>query len=238
MPLLALVWGCNKDKNEEPVSQAVAAFSISSTSVNIEKEVTFTNASKEATIYDWNFGDGNTSTEENPIHKYTAEGEYTVRLIASNQQNSDTIEQKITVTDPSIKLPTYTSGEMSYWGSWEGSLNDNMDLRLYTGVDDDETDQVLWLETYFSGSDITNFDNGIYTFNQSTDALTFDDGSYGPRNAPSYSHEEGHIKIKGGSVIISRENNIYTITIDVTDENGQRLKGSYTGPLDYYDKSE
>jgi PKD repeat protein len=42
----------------------------------------------------WNFGDGNTSTEENPDHIYTTPGEYTVSLTASNSAGSDT-ETKI-----------------------------------------------------------------------------------------------------------------------------------------------
>src|SRR5688572_1562887 len=31
--------------------------------------------------YEWDFGDGSTSTEMGPSHTYTTEGEYTVRLI-------------------------------------------------------------------------------------------------------------------------------------------------------------
>lgn len=37
----------------------------------------------------WNFGDGNTSTEQNPLHTYANTGNYTVSLTASNAFGSD-----------------------------------------------------------------------------------------------------------------------------------------------------
>lgn len=42
--------------------------------------VKFTNESTNAFGYRWNFGDGTSSTEENPEHKYAATGNYTVTL--------------------------------------------------------------------------------------------------------------------------------------------------------------
>ncbi|NLA32194.1 MAG: PKD domain-containing protein, partial [Methanomicrobiales archaeon] len=50
----------------------------------------------------WDFGDGNTSTGQNPIHTYTAPGTYAVRLTASKGSQSDSITKTayITVTDP------------------------------------------------------------------------------------------------------------------------------------------
>ncbi|RLD50871.1 MAG: hypothetical protein DRI94_07575, partial [Bacteroidetes bacterium] len=48
------------------------------------QEVSFTNNSVNATDYLWNFGDGNTSTNKNPIHTYSASDTYTVMLTASN----------------------------------------------------------------------------------------------------------------------------------------------------------
>jgi PKD repeat protein len=44
------------------------------------KEVTFTSTSQNAKTYEWDFGDGGTSTEANPVHIYDAYGEYTVKL--------------------------------------------------------------------------------------------------------------------------------------------------------------
>jgi hypothetical protein len=48
-----------------------------------ERVVTFDNRSKGATSYAWDFGDGETSTEENPVHEYPAFGLYTASLVAT-----------------------------------------------------------------------------------------------------------------------------------------------------------
>ncbi|MCX6697586.1 MAG: PKD domain-containing protein [Methanoregula sp.] len=42
------------------------------------------------TIWLWDFGDGTTSSEQNPRHIYPSEGAYDVRLTASNTYGSDT----------------------------------------------------------------------------------------------------------------------------------------------------
>lgn len=62
-----------------------------------ESEVYFDNTSTGATGYQWNFGDGGTSTSENPIHAYTEAGAYTVGLNAWNDYCSDTYQMVVTV---------------------------------------------------------------------------------------------------------------------------------------------
>lgn len=47
-------------------------------------DVQFTNLTQEATVFNWNFGDGRVSTEYEPAHTYTDPGEYFVTLIATN----------------------------------------------------------------------------------------------------------------------------------------------------------
>jgi gliding motility-associated-like protein len=46
-------------------------------------DVQFTDLTPGATSWQWDFGDGNTSTLQNPSHRYTAVGNYTVTLTAS-----------------------------------------------------------------------------------------------------------------------------------------------------------
>jgi PKD repeat protein len=59
--------------------------------------VTFADQSVNALTYAWDFGDTNTSTDQNPTHTYTADGTYTVTLIVTSACASDTISQDITV---------------------------------------------------------------------------------------------------------------------------------------------
>ena len=70
-------------------------------------EVMFTDQStNEPVSWDWAFGDGNVSTEQNPTHAYAASGTYTVQLIAGNDFGTDTASQEVTVVVTSInELP-------------------------------------------------------------------------------------------------------------------------------------
>jgi PKD repeat protein len=61
-------------------------------------QIQFTNLSTGATTYDWDFGDGNTSTLENPINNYLENGDFDVMLIATSGAGcSDTIIQTVEV---------------------------------------------------------------------------------------------------------------------------------------------
>jgi|GEM_PF-1693738 len=54
-------------------------------------EVTFTDISVgNADTWLWDFGDGDTSTDQNPVHTYMDEGVYTVSLTITDQYGSDT----------------------------------------------------------------------------------------------------------------------------------------------------
>ncbi len=62
----------------------------------------FTNLSTGGDSYDWNFGDGNSSMDENPSHTYTESGNYTVILNVTNECGTTKIEQMITVIITSV----------------------------------------------------------------------------------------------------------------------------------------
>ncbi len=56
---------------------------------------TFTNTSSNANGYLWNFGDGNTSTLQNPVHTYALAGTYTVTLQSVNNCSTAISSQTI-----------------------------------------------------------------------------------------------------------------------------------------------
>jgi len=75
----------------EDNGMVVVDFSVADTDISLGNSVAFTDNSVLATTtWQWDFGDGNTSTEQNPTHTYTAEGTYTVSLTASNGVLSST----------------------------------------------------------------------------------------------------------------------------------------------------
>lgn len=63
-------------------------------------KVVLTNTSTNATSYLWEFGDGSTSTEKNPTHRYSGLGVYRIKLTASNSTKSSTHEENVTVEAP------------------------------------------------------------------------------------------------------------------------------------------
>lgn len=64
--------------------------------------VKFTNlSSSTATGYQWDFGDGTTSTEASPLHVYQKSGSYVVKLTAKGEVYSDVAEMTVFVNDES-----------------------------------------------------------------------------------------------------------------------------------------
>ncbi|MFC5271909.1 PKD domain-containing protein [Adhaeribacter terreus] len=60
--------------------------------ITCDGQVTFTDASSNIpTSWLWNFGDGNTSTLQNPIHTYANPGTYSVSLTAGNANGSNIV---------------------------------------------------------------------------------------------------------------------------------------------------
>jgi PKD repeat protein len=68
------------------VSRPNAAFSSNAVRLDLREEETLqlTDASAGATGWLWDFGDGSTSREQNPVHAYAAPGTYEVKLLTRN----------------------------------------------------------------------------------------------------------------------------------------------------------
>ncbi|GAB5417812.1 MAG: hypothetical protein Crog4KO_24400 [Crocinitomicaceae bacterium] len=65
-------------------------FTADLTSASVGQTITFTDVTSGVpTSWLWNFGDGNTSTSQNPTHNYAAPGVYTVSLTATNAYGND-----------------------------------------------------------------------------------------------------------------------------------------------------
>ena len=119
-------------------------------------EYTFSNSSAGATSYVWDFGDGNTSTEESPTHVYDTHNIYTVTLTATNDANlSTSLSQNIDIQAPVTADFTY--------------MVDESDYRTYTFMDA-SVGAVMLLWEFGDGYQFTGMDpshtyeeDGIYT---------------------------------------------------------------------------
>jgi len=106
---------CGSDTNTKtdyitvnPCNAPVAGFVGSPTSGDAPLAVNFTDQSTNSpTSWSWDFGDGGTSTQQNPSYTYNTAGTYTVTLISTNSCGSDTATKVdyITVTNPPCNLP-------------------------------------------------------------------------------------------------------------------------------------
>jgi len=93
--ILAITLNGCENTNDDNLPEVIAGFT--HTINEISGTVTFINTTTDATKYVWDFGDGTTSTEINPIKSY-ASGTYTITLRAFNVSGaSDTYEDTITI---------------------------------------------------------------------------------------------------------------------------------------------
>jgi len=82
-----------------------AGFTFSSAGGCSPLEVQFTDTSQGApNSWNWDFGDGGISTEQNPTHTFNSGGDFEVLLVASNGTDTHLINQVIQISSPPIAL--------------------------------------------------------------------------------------------------------------------------------------
>lgn len=86
-----ILFSCKEDDEEPLPTSAIIHYSIA------QKQVAFTALAINANTYLWDFGDGQTSTEPNPVHVYTDGGYYTVTLSVTGGTGKVTTESNLAV---------------------------------------------------------------------------------------------------------------------------------------------
>ncbi len=77
----------------------IADFSSNVTSGYTPLTIRFTDFSKDSTSRVWDFGDSTSSTQQNPVHTYSAAGNYIVTLKVSNENGTDSKTAVIDVSE-------------------------------------------------------------------------------------------------------------------------------------------
>jgi tripartite motif-containing protein 71 len=141
----------------------VANFNCSLTSGSTPLSVQFTDLSENATGWNWDFGDGSTSTDQNPIHVYPTEGTYTIKLTATNSAGGDTniksnfISVKGTTSTPQ---PTASQPPVSKFNSNAKSVNNSL---IVTFTDTSTEEPTSWLWDFGDGNTSTE-QNPTHTY--------------------------------------------------------------------------
>jgi PKD repeat protein len=130
-----------------PPRAPLADFSASATTGCAPLAVDFTDQTIFGpTSWTWDFGDGGTSTTQNPSHAYGNTGSFTVSLTASNAEgdDSETKADYITVVPPVTEAVTYADTWGTYGGWAEVTiLEGDLDALAY----DDEVYMVAQCDT-------------------------------------------------------------------------------------------
>ena len=139
-------------------------------------DVSFFNLTTNANSYEWDFGDGNTSTDFNPTHTYSEPGTYTVCLTAFGDCEASIVCKEVTVSEDDASLnqeswenavvvyPNPSSGDVHF--SITSTEANNIVIFDATGKEVAQT-EVVEKETTIS---TTQWNNGVYYFHIQNDA--------------------------------------------------------------------
>lgn len=121
-------------------AKPLAKFTLDSDDARAPTKVLFSNQSEKAETYLWDFGDGNTSTEAEPEHKYYLSGNYTITLKAKKGKKENMTSQTL-----QVEAPQDCTVEM------ETSLG-NMTIKLYDETPKHRDNFIKLAETgYYDG---------------------------------------------------------------------------------------
>lgn len=117
--------------------------------------VQFVDASSNSpTSWVWSFGDGGTSTLQNPTHIYTAAGSYTVTLTAINSVGSNTISQTgYIIVEAAVPVSSFTA-----------NVTSGVKPLTVQFTDTSSNSPTGWYWSFGDGGTATT-QNPVYTFN-------------------------------------------------------------------------
>jgi len=108
-------WGTNNNIHDNTIIEMLdVSFTASESPIEVNIPVNFTDTSiggLPTLIYSWDFGDGESSNEQNPSHNYTAPGDYNVSLtITDKDGDNSTFSMNITIKEEekSLDISGYT----------------------------------------------------------------------------------------------------------------------------------
>lgn len=160
-----------------------AAFSLDKTSGTIPLVVNLMDRSTgNPTSWQWNFGDGNSSTDQNPSHTYTVAGSYSITLSVSDGSDTDSVVKTNTIFVTSAQDTLYTEGFEDCWDQNPANGRDN--YVWYTSDVNGDTNSAGCYSSSFN-NDATGFlsydeDKGIGFGAAAASNVSWDDWVHSP----------------------------------------------------------
>jgi PKD repeat protein len=212
--IILMSTGCRKIKQDNIVP--TASFSVDLTTPETNQNIHFTNQSSDADTYLWDFGDGTTSTDVDPVHYYTAEGSYTTTLTAyRNNGNSDNYQLTIDVYNTVLEV-TVAEWNVNYYLD---NLIPDAAVTLYLTYGDwyDRTNAV---ETEYTNS------SGVAVFPQLQPIVYYIDVNSTYYNNSALGQEPGHSFIET-LALIKAQINTFTAWVDYVGKKAEKTDGTW-----------
>jgi hypothetical protein len=136
-----------------------ASFFADPSSPEVGQRVSFMNDSRDADRFEWDFGDGTSSTEANPVHIYSGTGKVTVKLSAFSKHS---LEDQASL-DLDVKIPTLLEIEVREF--YQQYTVSNASIYLYPSITDWDAQTNVEAQGFTDADGVTVFSNlGPYVY--------------------------------------------------------------------------
>ena len=136
-----------------------ASFSADPANPEVGQRVDFNNDSRNAVSFEWDFGDGTTSSDKNPTHIFTGNGPVVVNLSAFSKNH---IEDKATLS-LDVLIPTLLEIEVLEY--YQLTTVANASIYLYPTINDWDAQTNVEAQGYTDADGIAVFSNlGPYVY--------------------------------------------------------------------------
>ena len=152
-PRLVVTYGANSGGGNIPPA---ASYNYSTNDLQVDFTDTSTDSDGIISAWSWDFGDGNTSTQQNPSYTYLTDGTYSVSLTVTDSDGASNSDiQSVTVTSGGGSQPItvdlqqglngYSGAEDTYVAEGRANTNYGSDSVLESDGDDGSRDELIAL---------------------------------------------------------------------------------------------
>jgi len=240
-------FGKNSTKKTISVYELVEAiFSANPHQGRAPLEVEFTNRSTGSIdSWHWDFGDGNTSTEQNPVYTYDRGGNFTVSLTVSGDGGTDTEEKEIRVIESGFSaepeegiaplIVVFTDDSRGDIDTWHWNFGDGNTSSEQEPVHEYESGGTYTVTLTVSGEAGETSAEKIIEVYDSAEAMflaeplqgiaplevEFTDQSTGDINSWQWDFDDGETSSVQEPTHMYMEPGVYTVTLTVKGDGGE-----------------